>query len=147
MIRSGVSKCVLAAASDSFVASFSFTLSLFGRTISPRSVITGGTGAFNGASGSLAATLTLKDDGSHALTGTGTTEPVSRIVNARNGHPVRRQLRIAGHASGEWIDAGWIAAGPAGMPGRRNPSELNLRWINRPGAVPVEPDKSGCDGE
>src|SRR5580704_10136903 len=60
---------------DSFNASFSFIFS-FSTSTSLPCTITGGTGAFRGATGSLAATLTLNPDGTFALTGSGTiTQP------------------------------------------------------------------------
>jgi uncharacterized protein (TIGR03437 family) len=62
--------------SDSFVASFSTTLNLNNPTIVLPCAITGGTGAFNGASGSLNASFTFSNTGTFALTGSGSiTQP------------------------------------------------------------------------
>ena len=63
-------------ANDSFNASFSFVFNLFAPLSLP-CIITGGTGVFRSATGSLAATLTLTPDGkTFTLTGSGTiTQP------------------------------------------------------------------------
>ena len=63
-------------ANDSFNASFSFAFNLFSSSASLPCTITGGTGVFRGATGSLAANLTMNSDGTFALTGSGTiTQP------------------------------------------------------------------------
>ena len=58
-------------ANDSFTASFSFVFNLSSTSISLPCTITGGTGAFNGATGSLAGNFVMNPDGTFALTGSG----------------------------------------------------------------------------
>lgn len=76
-------------ANDSFNASFSFVFNLFAPLSLP-CTITGGTGVFRGASGSLAATMTLNADGSEfTLTGSGT------ITQPPPGTPVITSVKTA----------------------------------------------------
>jgi uncharacterized protein (TIGR03437 family) len=58
-------------ANDSFFASFSVMFNFNTQSMSLPCTITGGTGAFNGATGSLAATFSLNNDSTFALTGSG----------------------------------------------------------------------------
>jgi uncharacterized protein (TIGR03437 family) len=61
---------------DSFIASFSFMFDFNESSISLPCTITGGTGAFLGASGSLMANFTTNPDGTFSLTGAGSiTQP------------------------------------------------------------------------
>ncbi len=59
-------------ANDSFFASFTVLFDFNVQTVSLPCTITGGTGVFSGATGTLAANITLNNDGTFALTGSGT---------------------------------------------------------------------------
>jgi uncharacterized protein (TIGR03437 family) len=56
---------------DSFFASFAVQVSYSSQSMSVPCTITGGTGVFHGATGTLNATFTLNNDGTFALTGSG----------------------------------------------------------------------------
>jgi uncharacterized protein (TIGR03437 family) len=76
-------------ANDSFNASFSFVFNLFSSSANLPSTIAGGTGVFRGATGSLAANLTLNSDGTFALTGSGT------LVQPQQGTPIITSVSTA----------------------------------------------------
>jgi uncharacterized protein (TIGR03437 family) len=85
-------------ANDSFVASFSTSLTFDNQSISLPCTITGGTGAFSGATGSLAANFTVSDDfDTFTLTGSGTITtppmgtPMIGSVTTAYGGPVIAQ--------------------------------------------------------
>jgi uncharacterized protein (TIGR03437 family) len=72
-------------ATDSFSASYSFVFSIFASSVSLPCTITGGTGIFRGATGSIAANVTLNPDSTFTLTGSGTiTQPAAGtpIINS-----------------------------------------------------------------
>jgi uncharacterized protein (TIGR03437 family) len=88
---------------DSFNASFSFVFNLFAPALSLPCTITGGTGVFRGATGSLAASVTLTPDGkTFTITGTGT------ITQPAQGGPVITSVKTAFGASyiaqNTWIE-------------------------------------------
>jgi uncharacterized protein (TIGR03437 family) len=86
---------------DSFTAAFSFVYDFNDTSISLPCTITGGTGQFNGASGSLAANVTRNEDGTFALTGSGTiTQPhpngpmITSVITANGGSVIAQNTYI-----------------------------------------------------
>jgi uncharacterized protein (TIGR03437 family) len=101
-------------ANDSFNASFSFVFNLFAPLHLP-CTITGGTGVFRGASGSLDATLTLNSDGSEfTLTGSGT------ITQPPPGTPIITSVKTAFGspyiAQNTWLEIKGTNLAPADTP-------------------------------
>lgn len=123
-------------ANDSFIASFTATGSLFsGGPISLACIITGGTGSFSGATGSLAATLTPSASGStFNLTGSG------KIVQPAAGVPIVTGVTTAyGPASiaqNTWLEIFGTNLVPASTPAG------GVSWDSSPdliaGVMPTE---------
>ena len=100
---------------DSFTASFSFPLVQFSLSASLPCTITGGTGAFRGASGSLAATITLSSDiSTFTLTGSGT------ITQPLPGTPVITSVKTAfgssSIAQNTWLEIKGLNLAPSATP-------------------------------
>ncbi len=111
-------------ANDSFNASFSFVFNLFAPLNLP-CTITGGTGVFRGASGSLNATMTLNSDGSEfTLTGSGT------ITQPPPGTPVITSVKTAFGspyiAQNTWLEIKGTNLAPADTPAG------GMFWSNAP---------------
>jgi uncharacterized protein (TIGR03437 family) len=102
-------------ANDSFNASFSFALVPMALSASLPSTITGGTGAFRGASGSLAATITLSTDlSTFTLTGSGT------ITQPAVGTPIITSVKTAFGspfiAQNTWLEIKGLNLAPTNTP-------------------------------
>ena len=102
-------------ANDSFTASFSFLLAPFALSANLPCTITGGTGAFRGASGSLAATITLSSDiSTFTLTGSGT------ITQPPAGNPVITSVKTAfgspAIAQNTWLEIKGLNLAPSNTP-------------------------------
>ena len=102
-------------ANDSFTAAFSFVLTPLTISANLPCTITGGTGAFRGASGSLAATITLSSDiSTFSLTGTGT------IIQPAAGTPVITSVKTAfgssSIAQNTWLEIKGLNLAPSTTP-------------------------------
>jgi len=112
-------------ANDSFTASFSFLHAPLTLSASLPCTITGGTGAFRGASGSLAATLTLSSDiSTFTLTGSGT------ITQPPVGTPVITSVKTAfgsqAIAQNTWLEIKGLNLAPSNTPAG------GVFWSNAP---------------
>ncbi|MCU1336181.1 MAG: hypothetical protein JWO19_1762 [Bryobacterales bacterium] len=112
-------------ANDSFTASFSFLFAPFTLSASLPCTITGGTGAFRGASGSLAATITLSADiSTFSLTGSGT------ITQPPPGTPVITSVKTAfgspSIAQNTWLEIKGLNLAPSNTPAG------GVYWSNAP---------------
>lgn len=102
-------------ANDSFTASFSFLFAPLTLSASLPCTITGGTGAFRGASGSLAATITLSSDiSTFTLSGSGT------ITQPPPGTPVITSVKTAfgspAIAQNTWLEIKGLNLAPSNTP-------------------------------
>lgn len=86
---------------DSFTASFSSLFDFVSPSVSVPCTITGGTGAFSGATGSLAAEFAINSDGTFTLTGSGSiTQPptgvptITSVTTANGGSIVAQNTYI-----------------------------------------------------
>ena len=111
-------------ANDSFNASFSFDYSLVGFSVNLPCTITGGAGIFRGASGTLAANLTLNSDMTFTLTGSGT------IIQPPAGTPVITSVNTAfgspNIAQNTWLEIKGTNLAPSNTPAG------GLYWSNAP---------------
>jgi uncharacterized protein (TIGR03437 family) len=88
-------------ANDSFIASFSLASNFINTPLNLPCTITGGTGIFSGATGSLAATFAANPDGSYTLSGTGSiTQPpagapmITSVTTANAGAAIAQNTFI-----------------------------------------------------
>jgi uncharacterized protein (TIGR03437 family) len=104
-------------ANDSFIASFSFATNFASTPVNLPCTITGGTGIFNGATGSLAATFVVNPDGSYTMSGTGSvTQPpagapmITSVTTANAGAAIAQNTFIVIKGT-NLVPAGTAAAG------------------------------------